>query len=261
MTVFVEVRDLSVRLGRADVVRDVSFSIERGEWLGLIGPNGAGKTTIMRALAGMVPFRGSIAIDDCPIAASSPRDIARRVALVPQRPFAPSELTVSEYVLLGRTPHIAYFATERASDVRAAERALASMSLLSFADRPLGTLSGGELQRAVLARALAQEAAVLLMDEPTAALDLGHQQLALEMVDAIRREQGLTVISAMHDLSLAGHFGDRLLLVDRGLIVAEGSPPEVLSERNIAMYYGARARVLRGPDGVFVLPQRRGGPR
>ena len=256
MSVSVEVRDLSVSLGRTQVVWNVSASIEPGDWVTLIGPNGAGKTTILRALAGLVSFTGSISLGGQDVASCSPREIARRVALVPQHPFTPSELTVAEYVLLGRTPHIGYLATEKRSDRLAAERSMSRMSLRSFAERPLGTLSGGELQRAVLARALAQEAPILLLDEPTSALDLGHQQHALELVDSLRRSEGLTVISAMHDLSLAGQFADRLLLVDRGKVVATGAAPDVLSEANIAEYYGARVRILLGRDGIFVLPQR-----
>jgi len=256
VSMVVEVRDLTVSLGRAQVVRNVSTIIQPGEWVTIIGPNGAGKTTILRALAGLVPFTGSISFGGQDIASCSPREIARRIALVPQHPFTPSELTVAEYVLLGRTPHIGYLATEKRSDRLAAERAMSRLSLRSFADRPLGTLSGGELQRAVLARALAQEAPILLLDEPTSALDLGHQQRALELVDSLRRDAELTVISAMHDLSLAGQFADRLVLIDRGKVVAGGSAPEVLSEANIAEYYGASVRVLHGRDGIFVLPQR-----
>ena len=256
MKPMVEVRAASVRLGSLVAVRDVSLSIARGEWVTLIGPNGAGKTTILRTLGGLVPFDGSVVVDGLDVASASPRETARRVAFVPQRPLAPPELTVEEYVLLGRTPYIGYFATEKVSDRLAAARAIQRMSLRSFAQRPLGTLSGGELQRAVIARALAQEAPLLLLDEPTSALDLGHQQHAMELVDSIRRDEALTVVSAMHDLSLAGQYAGRLVLVDHGVIVAEGSPRAVLSEKNLADYYGASARILRGGDSVFVLPIR-----
>jgi iron complex transport system ATP-binding protein len=256
MIAAIEIRDLSVSLGRIDAVRNVSTTVEHGSWVSMIGPNGAGKTTILRAIAGHVPFSGSIALDETDVATSSSREIARRVALVPQHPLTPPELTVSEYVLLGRTPHIGYLSTEKASDRLAAERAISRLTLSSFADRTLGTLSGGELQRAVLARALAQDAPILLLDEPTSALDLGHQQEALEIVDSLRRGEGLTVVSAMHDLSLAGQYADRLVLIDRGRVVAEGDATTVLSEANIADYYRARVRVFHHDDGVFVLPER-----
>jgi len=159
-------------------------------------------------------------------------------------------------VLLGRTPHIGYFARETRRDRLAAERALARLALTPFATRPLGSLSGGELQRAVLARALAQESPILLLDEPTSALDLGRQQQALELVDSLRRDDGLTVVAAMHDLSLAGQYADRLLLLDRGTLVAEGTALEVLSVETITRFYGAEVRVVHDGGDVFVLPRR-----
>lgn len=256
MNAAVEVNDLSVTFGAVPVVCEVSTMVERGEWVTLIGPNGAGKSTVLRALAGLVAFAGSIRLAGAVVGASARREIARRVALVPQSPQMPNELTVAEYVLLGRTPHMGYLASEGRSDRLAAERAMARLELRPFAARPLGSLSGGERQRTALARALAQDAPVLLLDEPTSALDLGRQQQALELVDSLRREEGLTVISAMHDLSLAGQFADRLLLLNRGRIVAGGRAGDVLSETIIAAHYGASVRVVRDGDSVFVLPQR-----
>jgi iron complex transport system ATP-binding protein len=253
----VEIRDLSVTLGRAEIVHGVTATVARGEWVALIGPNGAGKTTILRAVAGLVPFGGSVALEGHAVRSSTRRQIARSVALVPQKPETPPALTVAEYVLLGRTPHIAYLATEGRTDRLAAERALERLALGPFAHRTLDSLSGGELQRVVLARALAQEAPLLLLDEPTSALDLGRQQQVLELVDELRREHALTVVSALHDLSLAGQYAERLLLLDQGAIVAEGTAREVLSERRIAAYYGANVRVIHDERGaVFVLPRR-----
>jgi cobalamin transport system ATP-binding protein len=251
-----QLHDVSVSLGRAEIVRGVSAEIEDGEWVALIGPNGAGKTTLLRAVVGLVPFGGSIAVGGLPVSTSTRRELARRIALVPQIPHIPEELTVAEYVLLGRTPYIAYLAMEGGSDRRAAGDALERLGLQEFAERRLGSLSGGELQRVVLARALAQEAPLLLLDEPTTALDLGRQQQVLELVDSLRREAGLTVFSTMHDLSLAGQYADRLLLLDRGRIEAQGSPTDVLSEERIATFYGASVRIVRENGHVFVLPRR-----
>jgi iron complex transport system ATP-binding protein len=248
----VEVDRISVMLGSARAVQAVSLEVGDGEWAALIGPNGAGKTTILRALAGLVSFAGSIHLDGEALATSARRAIARRVAFVPQSPRMPPELTVAEYVLLGRTPHLGPLAAEGLADRLAAERAMARLKLRSFADRLLGSLSGGERQRVTLARALAQEAPILLLDEPTSALDLGHRQQALELIDSLRRGEGLTVISAMHDLNLAGQYADRLLLLDNGQIVAQGSPAEVLCEERLATHYDASVRVI----GVFVLPHR-----
>ena len=257
MSVAVELADVTVALGAQRVLDGVSLQVEEAEWLGLIGPNGAGKTTLLRAAAGLVPYAGSIRVEEREVAACGRRELARRVALLPQTPRTPPELTVAEYVLLGRTPHIGYLALEARADRVAAERALERLALRPFASRPLLSLSGGELQRVVLARALAQEARILLLDEPTSALDLGRQQQVLELVDELRRDTGLTVVSAMHDLSLAGQYADRLLLLDGGRVAAEGAPRHVLSATLVAAHYGADVRVLQDDGAVFVLPRRR----
>ncbi|HEV2593515.1 MAG TPA: ABC transporter ATP-binding protein [Gaiellaceae bacterium] len=252
----IELRDVSVTLGANRVIGSLSASVESGEWVGLLGPNGAGKTTLIRAIAGLVRYSGAISVEGLSIADSARRQIAKLIALVPQKPETPPDLTVAEYVLLGRTPHIAYLATESRDDRSAAERAIGRLGLQKFVDRRLGSLSGGELQRAVLARALAQEAPVLLLDEPTSALDLGRQQQALELVDELRRDHALTVVSAMHDVSLAGQYADRLLLLDAGDVIAEGSAEDVLSEERISQLYGASVRIVRENGSVFVLPRR-----
>ena len=252
----IELRDVSVTLGGNRVIGSLSATVASGEWVGLLGPNGAGKTTLIRAIAGLVPHSGSVVVDGGSVATMSRRDVSLRIALVPQKPETPPELTVGEYVLLGRTPHISYLATESRHDRVAAQQAIARLGLETFAERALGSLSGGELQRAVLARALAQEAPVLLLDEPTSALDLGRQQQALELVDELRRDHTLTVVSAMHDVSLAGQYADRLLLLDAGDVVADGSAQEVLTEERIGALYGASVRVVRENGSVFVLPKR-----
>jgi cobalamin transport system ATP-binding protein len=248
---------LSVELGGSRILDGVSGSVESGEWVTVIGPNGAGKSTLLRAVAGLVPRLGAVEIGgDTELGR---RDLARRVALVPQSPSLPSQMTVAEYVLIGRTPHLGYLAREGAHDRELADAALVRLDLVELAERRLGTLSGGERQRAVLARALAQQAPVLLLDEPTNALDVGRGQQALELVDALRREAGLTVLAAMHDLTLAGQYADRLLLLDRGRIVAAGAVLEVLTDELISRHYGASVRVLRDDDGhVVVVPVRHG---
>jgi len=236
----------TVALGGRNVVDGVSFAVDRGEWVTLIGPNGAGKTTLLRAIAALVPHRGRITIDREEIQRLGRREVARRVAVVPQAPLMPAGMTVREYVLLGRTPYLSYLGREGRGDLAAVERALATLDLVTLAARQLGTLSGGERQRAVLARALAQEAPLVLLDEPTAALDAGRQQEALELIDRLRLEAGLTVLAAMHDLTLAGQYASRLLLLSAGLIVARGAPGEVLTEPLIAEHYGASVRVVEG---------------
>jgi iron complex transport system ATP-binding protein len=252
----IETRDLWVRFGPVAAVRGLTFRAETRGWTALIGPNGAGKTSALRALAGLVPYEGEVTLEGRDARRLGRRALARLVAFVPQKPETPPALTVAEYVLLGRTPHIAYLGGEGRSDRDAATRALRRLDLEDFAQRPLGSLSGGELQRAVLARALAQEAPVLLLDEPTTSLDLGRQQLVLELVDALRRD-GLTVMTTMHDLTLAGQYAERLVLLDGGSVVAEGTAAEVLSAPNVSAHYGANVRVVEDEAGVFVLPLRR----
>ncbi|HSS74138.1 MAG TPA: ABC transporter ATP-binding protein [Gaiellaceae bacterium] len=237
---------LTVELGRRNVVDGVSFSVEHGEWVTLIGPNGAGKSTLLRALAGLVDHSGTVELDGDPIRRLGRREIARRVAVVPQAPLLPVGMTVREYVLLGRTPYVSYAGREGAHDHAAVEQALARLDLGELVERELGTLSGGERQRAVLARALAQEAPLLLLDEPTTALDAGRQQEALELIDTLRLDAGLTVVAAMHDLTLAGQYAPRMLLLSNGRVVAQGAPSEVLTEALVAEHYGARVRVVEG---------------
>jgi iron complex transport system ATP-binding protein len=249
---------VSVMLGGARVVDRLSCDVEAGEWLALIGPNGAGKTTALRAISGLVTYDGDIGVLGEQARSLGRTQLARRVALVPQVPLLPPDLTVHEYVLLGRTPHLGYFGSERRADHRAAEAALTQLDLVSFAQRRLDTLSGGERQRATLARALAQDAPLLLLDEPTAALDMGRQQQVLELVDRLRADRGLTVVSTMHDLTLAGQYADRLLLLDGGRLVASGNADEVLTRALITEHYGAEVEVVDTVgSGFVVVPVRR----
>jgi iron complex transport system ATP-binding protein len=253
----IELAGVSVELGGRDVVRDVDVAVEKGEWVGLIGPNGAGKTTILRAITGLVAYRGSIAVQGDEVSELPRRKLGRRIALVPQVPSTPSWMTVGEYVLLGRTPHLGALAKEGPSDRVIASRALERLDLSGYADRTLGTLSGGERQRVVVARALAQEAAVIILDEPTTALDIGHQQQALELLEDLRAESDLTLVAAMHDLTLAAQYVDRMVLLRDGRIVADGTPAEVLTEDGITEHYDASIRVIDVDGRVAVVPTRR----
>jgi iron complex transport system ATP-binding protein len=183
-------------------------------------------------------------------------ELSRLLAVVPQEPSTPPWMTVGEYVLLGRTPHLGRFAREGRRDREAAARALARLELLGYRERLLGTLSGGEKQRVVVARALAQEARIVLLDEPTAALDIGHQQQALDLLDLLRGESDLTLVAAMHDLTLAAQYVDRMVLLDRGCVVADGAPADVLTEQLIARHYDASIRILDVQGRIAVVPAR-----
>lgn len=254
----VRLRDVTVRLGGRTIVEHVSLEVAAGEWVGLIGPNGAGKTTLLRTVAGTGPVaEGGVEVDGVDLGRRSRRERAKLVAMVPQRPLIPAEVTVTDYVLLGRTPHLGPLAIEGAADLRAVSDAIDRLDLTELADRKLGTLSGGELQRVVLARAVAQDSPILLLDEPTAALDLGHQQDVMELVEELRRRRGLTVIAALHDLTLAAQFCDRLVMLAGGRVVGAGEARAVLDETAILRHYGARVRVMDdGAGGILVIPVR-----
>jgi iron complex transport system ATP-binding protein len=248
----------AVALAGHVVVEDVTLRVRPGCWTLLIGPNGAGKTTLLRAVAGVVAHAGAISVAGSDPRALSTRERARRIAVVWQSPLLPLDMTVREYVLLGRTPHLGMLGRAGERDGEAVGEAIARLDLDRLAARQLGSLSGGERQRAVLARALAQEAPVLLLDEPTTALDVGRQQEVLDLVGELRAERGLTVLGAMHDLTLAGQYADRLALIDGGRLVAHGAPADVLTEELIARHYRAHVQVVDVDGAPVVLPARAG---
>ncbi|HEX5594601.1 MAG TPA: ABC transporter ATP-binding protein [Micromonosporaceae bacterium] len=256
----VEVVDLHVTLDKAAILDGVELRVEPGEWVTVIGPNGAGKSTLLRAVGGLLPTSalrsGAIALFGTPSVRLPRRDRARVVATVAQSPVVPPGMSVFDYVLLGRTPYIPPLGRESAEDLAVVQEVLARLGLTGFATRQLATLSGGERQRVFLARALAQGATLLLLDEPTSALDIGHQQEVLELVDQMRRDHGLTVVATMHDLSVAGEYADRLVLIADGRVVAAGPPREVLTEELLAVHYRARVRVIDGEHGPLVVPVR-----
>jgi iron complex transport system ATP-binding protein len=252
----IALENVTVVLGDRPVVDGIDLEVAEGEWLGLIGPNGAGKTTLLRAIARLVPFSGTVALDGHDTRMMRRTGLSRLVAVVPQDPSTPPWMTVAEYVLLGRTPHLGRLAKEGIRDRELAACALERLDLLGYRDRLLGTLSGGERQRVVVARALAQEARIVLLDEPTAALDIGHQQQALELLDVLRAESGLTLVAAMHDLTLAAQYADRMVLLDAGRVVADGAPRQVLTEALIATHYAAAIQVVDVDGRIAVVPSR-----
>ena len=245
--------DLGVTFGAKVALDDVNLTVATGEWVGLIGPNGAGKTTLLRAIAQMTPACGKVVIDNQPASALSQRHLAQLIAFLPQHPVLPPDMTGAEYVLLGRNPHISYFGVESPADRAICLDLLDRLALPHMADRRLATMSGGEAQRLVLARALAQEAPILLLDEPTSALDLGRRVDALELIDELRRERSLTVLSAIHDLTLAGQFAERLVLLSEGRIAAEGEPASILRPDLLSTHYGADIGVVTTPEGELVV--------
>jgi len=216
---------LSVSLGGTEVLHQVSASVEVGEWVAVIGPNGAGKTTLLRAIASLVPFSGALELLGDDLRSLPHRERARRVALVAQIPTMPPEMTVREYVLLGRTPYIGYLSTERRSDHDAAEAAIERLELGPFARRRLSSLSGGERQRTVLARALAQDTPLILLDEPTSALDVELVREVLDVMESLARE-GMTMVVVTHEIGFARGVASRVLMMDDGQVIEDGPPDE-----------------------------------
>ncbi len=254
----VAIEGLSAGYNGRRVLDGVTLDVPAGAWVVVIGPNGAGKSTLLRAAGGLIPYRGSVQLDGIEVASMPRRRLAQLVAFVPQTPERPTGMRVLDYVLLGRTPHMSYLGMESGHDFDVARQALDLLGLGDLADRNIAALSGGEAQRTVLARALAQQARIVFLDEPTTSLDVGRQQDVLGLIDRLRRERGLTVLSTMHDLTLAGQFADRILLLSGGGILAEGSARDVLTAENIRRHYGAAVRVIDDPEGgVIVVPRRR----
>jgi iron complex transport system ATP-binding protein len=252
----VAVAGLTVDIAGTRVLDAVDLAVEPGSWVTVIGPNGAGKSTLLRAIGGLLPFTGSIGLFGTPLDRLTRRARARLIATVAQSPVIPPGISVLDYALLGRTPYLPVLGRESAADLAAVRSAFERLDLAAFAARPLETLSGGERQRVFLARALVQGASVLLLDEPTTALDIGHQQEVLELVDELRRDEGLTVLATMHELSIAGEYADRMLLLAGGRVAAVGPARCVLTEELLAEHYGAKVRVLQGDHGPLVVPVR-----
>ena len=250
------VRGLQVELDRRTIVSDIDIELGVGEWICIIGPNGAGKSSLLKALAGIIPSTGEIRIDDANMRDLSERDRACWIAYVAQEPIMPAGMRVFDYVLLGRTAHLKMLATESPKDLEIAHYVISELDLDKFIDRDVATLSGGERQRVAIARALTQASPIILLDEPTTALDVGYQQEVLELIDRLRKEKKIAVISTMHDLTVSGLYPDHLMLLAAGNVVVSGSAEFVLTPENIATHYGAKVTVIAHESGPVVIPER-----
>lgn len=247
---------LHASLGGTRVLRDISLDLEGPSFVGLIGPNGVGKTTLVRAIANLIPFEGAIAIDGAAIGPMETRARARALAYLAQGAESHWPLTVERLVALGRLPHLVPFRAPQAGDAAAIERALHLADVENFRDRDVLTLSGGERARVLLARALAVEAPLLLVDEPVSSLDPYHQLGVMEVLRAYARE-GRMVVAVLHDLSLAARFCDRLVLLNEGRIHAVGSPRDVLTPENLRIVYRVEARIDGKGESFSILPTAR----
>lgn len=238
-----QAENVSVELGGRRIVENASVSLARGELVILVGPNGAGKTTLVRALAGLLPAEGRIALEATPLEDFSARDRARRLAYLPQGHSFHWPMPVEQIVALGRYPHGDPFSPPTAADSRAVERALTVTATDALAHRPVTSLSGGERARVALARALATEAPILLADEPTMSLDARHQLVVMGLLRKAAHGGG-AVLAVIHDLSLAARFADRVLVMQDGRIVADARPRDALTMDRIASVFGVEAMMV-----------------
>ena len=240
-----QVTDVAFAYGDQAVLHGVSFAVPRGQIVGLLGPNGSGKTTLLRIMAGtLAPARGRVQIDGADVTAMARRDVARRIAVVPQETHTTFDFTVEDIVLMGRYPHLGAFELEGPDDRALARDALAATGTLALAERMFGTLSGGEKQRVVIAGALAQASEILLLDEPTASLDLGYQLDIASLLKALNRDRGTTMVVCTHDLGFAASLCSTLVLIRDGRVVAHGATADVLTAQNVRALYGVDADIV-----------------
>lgn len=255
-----KIQSLSVDYGTRRILHEVSFDVQSGEVLALIGPNGAGKSTLIRAVSGVIPIAsGHVRTNGDDFASLSALQRARYVATVPQVVALPPAYSVWETVLFGRTPYLSFLGQPSQKDEDSARQALERVSALPLVDRRVGELSGGEQQRVLLARALCQSTPILLLDEPTAHLDLQYQVSLLELVSELAHKDHLAVLVALHDLNLAAHYADRVALMVAGTIKALGKPTEVLQSKLIEEAYCLPVQVIKHPFlGIpLVLPDKK----
>ena len=245
----IEMQKVSLGYNRRAVLQDVDLRAKPGEIVGLIGPNGCGKSTVIRALSRIIPpFSGRILIDGQDITRLSRQQLAHLIGVVPQMPILPSAFTAFEIVLMGRNPHLGFLQYEGPKEIAITWQAMEKTGTQSLAERRVSELSGGEIQGLLIARVLAQETKAILLDEPTANLDIGRQVEILGLIRNLCSDKNMTVLAALHDLNLAAQYCDRLVMLNEGRIYAEGTPWEVINERNIAEVYGAGNSVYSHPE-------------
>lgn len=244
----IEVNSISFRYHEDWVLEDVSFRVEKGEFVGVIGPNGSGKTTLLKILYRLLtPRKGEILFELVPLKKMERTDIAKRIAVVAQETQLLFPFSVLETVLMGRSPYLGHLMFESEKDLEIVKKAMEWTNILEFSERPMDELSGGEKKRVFIARALAQEPEVILLDEPTANLDIHHQMDFLDLILTLNRERGLTIVMASHDMNIASEFCDRLILLQRGRIYKMGTPHEVITEENIENVYGCEVWIDQNP--------------
>jgi iron complex transport system ATP-binding protein len=244
----IEVRTIFFRYRQDWVLQDLSFQLRKGEFVGVIGPNGSGKTTLLKILYRLFsPQRGEVLYENVSLKKMSRKEIAGKIAVVAQETYPAFPFRAIEMVLMGRSPYLGHLMFESPNDLEIVKKAMEWTEILPIAERPIDQLSGGERKRVFIARALAQEPEVVLLDEPTANLDIHHQAEFLDLILSLNREKGLTILMASHDLNLASEYCDRLILLRHGKVDQIGSPEEVMTRENIERVYGCEVWVDRNP--------------
>lgn len=253
----IALKNISFSYGGPDVIRDLSLEIGRGEIVGILGPNGAGKSTLIKIMSGIFkPKSGKVLLDGKDIALIPHRERAETIATVPQMTDTPFSFTAMEVVLMARATRLPIFGFESEDDIRIAKEAMEMTSSFEFASRNLGSLSGGERQRVILARAFAQQTPIILLDEPATFLDIRHQIELNKLLSEQNKKQGLTIISALHDLNMAAAFCNRVILVKDGNVFADGLPNQVMTTDNIFSVFGAKVKTIEDPKNgrSYCLP-------
>ena len=242
------IQSIKVSYGETEILHDVSLEIPAGEVVSLIGPNGAGKTTMMRAISGVIPLQsGSVFVGGQDLSSTPVDQRARLLAVVPQARKLTPEYTAKQAIMMGRTPYLGWLGNPGQVDFDKVDWAIDRTGISGLVERRVDELSGGEQQLVLIARALAQDAPVILLDEPTAHLDLRHQATILDLVHLLARERNLAVLMSLHDLNLVSIFSDRIALLDQGTILADGTPHEVLVRERLSNVYGVALDIIQHP--------------
>ena len=248
----INVKNLSHSFGEVLVLKNISFQVPQRDFFIIIGPNGSGKTTLMKVISGILkPQNGELKILNRPIDQYHRKALAKTIAFVPQMTFADFPFTVTEIVLMGRSPYLGILGLEQENDVEVASQAIAFTGLENLAHRKLDQLSGGEQQRVFIARAICQEPDIILLDEPTASLDLAYQVRIMDLMEKLKTEKGIAVVMVSHDVNLAAMYADHLMLLHKGQVVCQGLPDEVLTYKTLEETYGCTLLVDESPLGNF----------
>jgi len=251
-----KIKKLEVSINNKKIIKDFNIELNPGELHVIMGPNGSGKSSLLRAIAGIIPALGTVHFQGTDLMQTEPRVRAQIVSIVPQIPVVPPRVRVIDYILLGRTPYLGRGFQPTQEDISLGLSVMKDLDLHDMADRFVTEMSGGERQRVIIARSLVQQPNLLLLDEPTTALDMGHQQEVLELVDQQRKRLGLTVLSAFHDLTLASQYGTSMALLVNGEVTKSGLPHEILTETTLKDIYGANVSVHNDGDRISIVPKR-----